>query len=114
MRVLVTGAGGTLGTALAPVLAGAGHEPVLQDVREIRTPYEFIQGDVRRSEDVLAAARGAEATIHTAAIHSIHLRNHSPRDFDDLNLTGTLNVWEAAAGARRGVQQHDGRVQEPQ
>ncbi len=38
MRVLVTGAGGTLGTALAPMLAAAGHEPVLQDVREVRTP----------------------------------------------------------------------------
>ncbi len=96
MRVLVTGAGGTLGTALAPMLAAAGHEPVLQDVRELQTPYEFMQGDVRSPEDVLAAARGAEVIVHTAAIHGIHLRDHSPRDFYDLNLTGTLNVWEAA------------------
>ncbi len=102
MRVLVTGAGGTLGTALAPMLAEAGHEPVLQDVREIQTPYEFIRGDVRRPEDVLTAARGAEMIVHTAAIHGIHLSTHSPRDFYDLNLTGTLNVWEAAVevGAR--------------
>lgn len=28
MRVLITGAGGTLGAALAPLLAEAGHEPV--------------------------------------------------------------------------------------
>ncbi len=97
MRVLVTGAGGTLGMALAPMLAEAGHEPVLQDVRALQTPYEFVRGDVRSPEDVLAAARGAEAIVHTAAIHGIHLRDHSPRDFYDLNLTGTLNVWEAAA-----------------
>ena len=96
MRVLITGAGGTLGTALAPMLADAGHEPVLQDVRPIDTPYEFIQGDVRSPEDVLAAARGADVIVHTAAIHGIHLADHSPRDFYDLNLTGTLNVWEAA------------------
>ena len=44
MRVLVTGAGGTLGTTLAPMLAEAGHEPVLQDVRALRTPYEFVRG----------------------------------------------------------------------
>jgi len=104
MKVLVTGAGGTLGKALAPMLADAGHEPVLQDVRELQTPYEFIQGDVRNPEDVLVAARGVEMIVHTAAIHGIHLRSHSPRDFYDLNLTGTFNVWEAAVEADvRGV-----------
>lgn len=105
MRVLVTGAGGTLGTALAPVLADAGHEPVLQDVRPLETPYEFIKGDVRSPEDVLRAARGAEVIVHTAAIHGIHLHDHSPREFYDLNLTGTLNVWQAAVavGARAVV-----------
>ena len=104
MRVLVTGAGGTLGTTLAPMLVEAGHEPVLQDVRELQTPYEFIQGDVRSPEDVLAAARDTEVIVHTAAIHGIHLSDHSPRDFYDLNLTGTLNVWEAAVEVgTRGV-----------
>ena len=105
MRVLVTGAGGTLGTTLAPMLAEAGHEPVLQDVRALRTPYEFVRGDVRSPGEVVAAARGAEVIVHTAAIHGIHLADHSPRDFYDLNLTGTLNVWEAAVevGARAVV-----------
>ena len=96
MRVLVTGAGGTLGTALAPVLAETGHEPVLQDVRQLETPYEFVLGDVRDADDVLRAADGVDVIVHTAAIHGIHLRDHSPRDFYDLNLTGTLNVWQAA------------------
>jgi len=105
MRVLITGAGGTLGTALAPALAEAGHEPVLQDVRPLETPYEWVLGDVRAAEDVLRAASGVDVIVHTAAIHGIHLRDHSPRDFYDLNLTGTLNVWQAAVavGARAVV-----------
>ncbi len=105
MRVLVTGAGGTLGRALAPVLAEAGHEPVLQDVRQLKTPYDFVLGDVRDADDVLRAANGVDVIVHTAAIHGIHLRDHSPRDFYDLNLTGTLNVWQAAVavGARAVV-----------
>ncbi len=96
MRILITGAGGTLGTALAPALAEFGHEPILFDVQSLQTPYEFVQGDVRKAQDVRAAARGAEFIVHTAAIHGIHLRDHTPQDFYDLNLTGSFNVWEAA------------------
>jgi nucleoside-diphosphate-sugar epimerase len=105
MRVLVTGAGGTLGLALAPALAEAGHEPVLQDIRRVETEHEFFLGDVRSPQDVHAAASGVDVIVHAAAIHGIHLGDHPPRDFYDLNLTGTLNVWEAAVetGARAVV-----------
>ena len=92
MRVLITGAGGTLGVALGPMLADAGHEPALFDVRALETPYESVQGDVRAPEDVRAAVQGADFVVHTAAIHGIHLGTHSRRDFYDLNLTGTFNV----------------------
>jgi nucleoside-diphosphate-sugar epimerase len=99
MRVLVTGAGGTLGLALAPALVQAGHVPVLQDVRAVETPYEFVRGDVRNEQELRAAAAGADVIVHAAAIHGIHLGDYSTRDFYDLNLTGTLNVWEAAVDA---------------
>jgi UDP-glucose 4-epimerase len=97
MRVLMTGAGGTLGTLLAPMLVDAGHEPVLFDVRALPTPYEFIQGDVRKVEDVRMATRGAEYVIHLAAI--LGIQTVTARDFYEINLTGTFNVWEAAAEA---------------
>jgi UDP-glucose 4-epimerase len=102
MRILITGAGGTLGTALAPMLAEAGHEPVLLDLQPLRSQYECVQGDVRKLEDVQATAQGVEMIVHTAAIHGIHLRDHSPQQFYDLNLTGTFNVWEAAVQAGVG------------
>lgn len=104
MRVLITGAGGSLGVALVPLLSEAGHEPILFDVRPLDTPHRFVLGDIRRLEDVRRAMEGAEFVIHTAAIHGIHLRDHTPQQFHDLNLTGTFNMWEAAAAARvKGV-----------
>ncbi len=102
MRVLITGAGGTLGTTLAPMLAEAGHEPVLFDVRPLETRHRFVQGDIRRLEDVRRAVEGSEFVVHTAAIHGIHLRDHAPEQFHDLNLTGTFNIWEAAVRAEVG------------
>ena len=96
MRVLITGAGGTLGTTLAPLLAETGHEPVLFDLRPLETHHRFVQGDVRRFEDVRRAVEGTEFVVHAAAIHGIHLRDHAPEQFHDLNLTGTFNTWEAA------------------
>ncbi len=97
MRVLITGAGGTLGRALAPTLGDAGHQPVLMDIQPLETDHEFVRGDVRRIEDVRRAMEGVELVVHAAAIHGIHLATHSPQDFYELNLTGTFNVWESAA-----------------
>src|SRR5918992_4494724 len=128
MRVLITGAGGTLGQALTPLLADAGHEPVLFDIAPIESSHEVIIGDMRRLADVRRAVEGAEMVVHAAAIHGIHLRDHSAveppeisaQDFYELNLTGTFNAWEAAVGAgvrgfvfssTMGVYGHSGRPQ---
>jgi UDP-glucose 4-epimerase len=104
MRVLVTGAGGTLGTALLPRLAAAGHDPVALDVRRGSGEGTWIIADVRDAAAVSHATAGTDLIVHTAALHGIHLGGHSRRDFYDLNLTGTFNVWQAAVEHRvRGV-----------
>ena len=97
MRVVITGAGGNLGTRLVPQLAHAGQEPVLFDSRPVETPYESFQGDIRDFADVQAALRGADIVVHLAAILGIAAT--TPHDFYEINLTGTFNVWEAAAQA---------------
>lgn len=88
-----------MGATLAPLLAESGHEPILFDLRPLGTPYRSVQGDIRRMADVRRAAEGAEFVVHAAAIHGIHLRDHGPEQFHDLNLTGTFNTWEAVAAA---------------
>jgi len=101
MRILVTGAGGTLGTALMPRLLAVGHEPVALDVRAGSGEATWVVGDIRDADTVSAAVEGVDVVVHAAALHGIHLADHSAREFYDLNLTGTFNVWEAAV--RHGV-----------
>lgn len=96
MRVLITGAGGNLGRAVAPLLAEQGHAPRLMDFRPLDSPYEFIAGDVRNADDVRRAMDGMDAVVHAAALHGIHLSKWTPQDFWDVNVTGTFHVFEAA------------------
>jgi nucleoside-diphosphate-sugar epimerase len=89
-----------------PLIEQGGHEAVVFDVDPLagENASEFVRGDVRNEDEVLAATRGVDLVVHTAAIHGIHLATHSARDFYDLNITGTFNVWQAAVAARvKGV-----------
>ncbi|MFD1734318.1 NAD-dependent epimerase/dehydratase family protein [Deinococcus malanensis] len=96
MKVLITGAGGNLGRVLAPALQHSGHTPVLMDFRPLNTPLQFIQGDATRKADVFRAAEGVDAIVHGAALHGVHLGNHSRDEFWTLNVEGTYHVYEAA------------------
>ena len=61
-------------------------------------------GDVRDASAVERALAGAEIVVHAAALHGIHIAGHSRREFYDLNVTGSFNVWAAAVEhAVRGV-----------
>jgi dihydroflavonol-4-reductase len=64
---------------------------------------ELVQGDIARAEDVLVAAKGCEAAIHTAAL--LGGASQDMADFQAVNVVGTTNVLEAgrAHGMRRVV-----------
>ncbi|MFL5640713.1 MAG: NAD-dependent epimerase/dehydratase family protein [Chloroflexota bacterium] len=103
MRVVVTGAAGTLGRSLVPRLSADGHNVVGLDV-VAGAGAEWVVADIRERAAVLDAVEGADIVVHSAALHGIHLADHSAREFYELNLTGTFNVWEAAVAHKvRGV-----------
>ncbi len=95
MRILITGAGGNLGTGLVAELRGR-HELLLADVVRVATDLPFIELDVRDRGRYVEAAGGVDLLVHTPAWHGIHLRDHPEVDFWDLNVDGTFNAFQAA------------------
>lgn len=99
MQVLLTGSSGWLGRFLAPLLRKAGHDVTGLDVAP--GADTDIVGSVadRALIDRVFAERGIEAVIHGAALHKPDIIRYPARRFVDVNVTGTLNLLEAAVAA---------------
>lgn len=100
MRVLLTGSSGWLGRYLAPMLAKRGHRVIGIDVAP--GAHTRIVGSIaeRSVVDRAFADHGIEAVIHAAALHKPDIARYSLQAFVDVNVTGTLNLLEAAVAAR--------------
>ncbi|HVI97751.1 MAG TPA: NAD(P)-dependent oxidoreductase [Sphingomonas sp.] len=100
MHVLLTGSTGWLGRFLAPMLRAGGHVVTGLDVAP--GPDTDIVGSVadRALVDRLFADRGIDAVIHAGALHKPDIARYPAQAFVDVNVTGTLNLLEAAIAAR--------------
>ena len=96
MRILLTGASGWLGRFLAPMLRAAGHEVHGFDIAP--GAHTDTIGSVADAALVerLFAAHGFEGVIHAGALHKPDIARYPAQAFIDVNLTGTLNLLEAA------------------
>lgn len=105
MRILLTGSSGWLGRFLAPLLRQAGHDPFGLDVAPGRHTHRV--GSVADAALIrrLFAEHRFDGVIHAAALHKPDIARYPRRAFIDVNVTGTLNLLEAAVahGASRFV-----------
>ena len=109
-RILVTGAGGFIGSHLTELLCDTGAEVrafvhynslstwgwIDSFPKELRDGIEVFAGDVRDPNGVRDAMRGCDAVFHLAALIAIPFSYHSPDTYVDTNIKGTLNVLQAA------------------
>jgi len=97
MKVLVTGSSGWLGRRLIPLLKSAGHTPVGLDV--VASQWTMIQASVDNKLAIDSAFEEYEfdAVIHAAALHKPDIARYAQQAFIDVNVTGTLNLLEAAS-----------------
>lgn len=101
MRILVTGSAGHLGEALVRTLRDAAHDVVGLDIAA--SPYTDAIGSVADRAFVDHCMRGVQAVLHVATLHKPHVATHTRQDFVDTNITGTLNLLEAAVAQGVGA-----------
>jgi NAD dependent epimerase/dehydratase len=115
-RVLVTGAGGFIGSHLVEHLLQRGasvramihydSRPGLGNLdycpKAVRDRLEIISGDVCDPFFMMRAVEGTQVVFHLAALIGIPYSYVAPASYASVNLQGTLNVLEACR--RSGVE----------
>ena len=109
-KILITGADGFIGSHLTETCVRLGY-----DVRafvyynsfnswgwldsspaEIRDGLDVFAGDIRDPFGVKEAMKGCDVVFHLAALIAIPYSYHSPASYVETNVSGTLNVVQAA------------------
>lgn len=99
MRVLLTGSSGWLGRFLAPELIRRGYEVVGLDVAPGKNTTVIASVADKIAVSSVFSNYGIEAVIHAGGLHKPDIARFPRQSFVDVNVTGTLNLLEAAVAA---------------
>ncbi|MDO8662394.1 MAG: SDR family NAD(P)-dependent oxidoreductase [Candidatus Omnitrophota bacterium] len=107
-EILVTGAGGFIGSHLCETLVREGYNVRAMirynsgncwgwlDVSPYRKKIEVVSGDIRNYDSVKSSVEGVDTIFHLAALIGIPYSYQTPESYVDTNVKGALNILQAA------------------
>lgn len=109
-RVLVTGADGFIGSHLAETLANSGAKVTALSYYNsfdsfgwldsldptVRNEMNLVRGDIRDPQFIMRLTQNQDFIFHLAALIAIPHSYAAAQSYVDVNITGTLNILEAA------------------
>ncbi len=109
MNYLITGGAGFIGSNIAKKLVEEGESVRVIDnfstgkkenISGISGKIDILDGDIRDGDTVSKAVRDMDFIIHQAALPSVPRSVKDPLSSNGVNITGTLNLLNAAKGAK--------------
>lgn len=108
-KILLTGGAGFIGSNIADALIGREDVDLVRVLDNLATgkmeniqhlldhpKFEFIKGDIRDIDTCHRAAAKMDMVCHQAALGSVPRSIEDPLTTNDVNITGTLNIFNAA------------------
>lgn len=105
MKILITGGAGFIGSHIAEHFNGKAEVRILDNLRSgfkhniDKFDVDFIEGSITDKTTVAKAVEGVDYVFHLAAMISVPESMQKPQECVDINVTGTLNLLQAAADA---------------
>lgn len=108
MKILITGAGGFIGSHLVEYCVKQGHEVTALvhynansnwgwlDRSSLKGDFRIVAGDVRDYDFVYSVMKSVDAVFHLAALIGIPYSYVSPIAYVRTNIEGTYNILESA------------------
>lgn len=104
-RFLVTGGAGFIGSHIVEALVKKGQfVRVLDNLSSGKEEnlsgfldrIELIRGDIRDKDTCIEATKRIDFILHQAALRSVPKSLNNPREYNEVNIDGTLNMLEAS------------------